>query len=676
MLFLESAFRLGAVTLELFRAYMGTGSGSLATHAEHRAQDNRQTLETEWVCPLTSPTTQEENLTAIVCKEKTDLLDNRYLEISVRQPADLTGPSTTFAKIRGSDINGETWGIFHFQPSPGSGYNGDLVCAVEGVASNPVTSGGVFSRDNVLFNDLLTSASCYDNFRETRTLTMAGQNGELHQVNLRPPDGGETAIVRYRENTQGQIFIIFGEGINEIVVPLSNVIRAARQNDAVENGDRVTQYLYNPMDDPVNYKLSEGSITYPHLTIPTTAIDRFPLTYPPVEEESPFPATESELQLSSPQPDISTQIESILSADTAAAEPRFAGSHTISYDFLCPGNEKLSILQVDPQNSDAIAIYMALTQPGWNPSDILTLINSLESHTTDFGQFKDNLPSWIKSIIGQDQYPYPPKLLSCQTGTVKQSFKLLTEIIHPNDTSTIVGLDQSGKLLIFTIESKLGNTTLTPHTFVNGIPDKAMDEQLLRMRQLIGLDHTVEHQAPKHASVALPYLPNLPSHPGLVNLIHYGNLNPITLPGNLITTDGTTYPVDIPSGVPLRHLGTKLILTQTTYGLQESYVGIFAINPLDFQQPMPASLREALALTDPSYSAGLLVVQLPLEFIWSSTEQVSSPKVEPIPTAVKRTTPGYRWDRDKLALSKFNPSGFKPSILAKNRLQTMRGNYK
>ncbi len=676
MLLIENAFRLGAITLELFRAYMGTGSGDLATHAKDQAQDNRQTLQTEWDCPLTDPLSQDENHTAIVCLEKTDLQNNQYLEISVKQPADLTGPSTTFAKISGSDINGETWGIFHFQPSPGSGFNADLVCAVVGEISNPVTSAGAFSSSNVLFDNLLTSASCYVNFRETRTLTMAGQNGELHQVNIRPPDGGETAIVRYRENTQGQIFVIFGEGVNEIVVPLSNVIRAARQNDTAENGDRATVYLYSPMDDPVNYGLSGGSISYPYLTIPTTAIDRFPLTYPPADEVSPFPATQSELQPSSPQPDIPMQIESILSAESAVAEPRLPGSHTISYDFLCEDNENLSILQVDPQNQDAIALYMALTQPGWDPATILTLINNLQSHTTGFTQFKDNLPSWIKSIIGHDQYPYPPKVLSCQAGTIEKSFKLLSEIIHPNDTSTITGLDESGKLLIFTIANKLGSQTLTPSSHVNGIPDPAMNEQLLHMRQLYGLDHTVDHQTPKHASVALPYLPNLPSHPGLESLVHYGNLNPTTLPGNLITANGTIYPVDIPSGVPLRQLGTHLVTTQTITGMQESYIGTFAINPLDFHQPMPASLKEALALTDPGYTAGLLVIQLPLEVIWSSTEEGSSPKVEPIPTAVKRTTPANRRYRDELALSEFNHSRFKPSNLAKNRLQRMRGSYK
>jgi hypothetical protein len=158
----------------------------------------------------------------------------------------------------------------------------------------------------------------------------------------------------------------------------------------------------------------------------------------------------------------------------------------------------LEIMQADPRDAATIELFATITQPGWKPKEVAGKIQAIRSQREQ--------PSWFqKFFFGAKDHLLPPSFISCTEGDIHKRFELLYEEVDIDGNSTIVGLDSSGWLLIFSIDKELGREILAAESTANGVLDVAMNEELTRARNLHGVGHPTSFSAPENGPMALPY---------------------------------------------------------------------------------------------------------------------------------------------------------------------------
>jgi hypothetical protein len=237
----DAFIRTSTIAFELFRAYIGTPGQHIQASIENKASkfpysqaatiEDYQQENTEWDCQLTT-TSGQLIPNATICLTKQDQRGDMVLEASHKTPDDLTGPSFAFTRIAGTEVDGKGVGMLTITPTPNTNRDGDQVCATKENAL-------IRKNDFTLFPGSTSgplSDECFEAFDKSKLVKLPGQDGQLHNVNISPPGGGETGLFDYVIGPKPHLPRI--QSTDQRPISLSLFVHVSQLLDAQEAGNR------------------------------------------------------------------------------------------------------------------------------------------------------------------------------------------------------------------------------------------------------------------------------------------------------------------------------------------------------------------------------------------------------------------------------------------------------
>ncbi|GAB4026807.1 MAG: hypothetical protein Fur0011_3320 [Candidatus Microgenomates bacterium] len=231
-------------------------------------------------------------------------------------------------------------------------------------------------------------------------------------------------------------------------------------------------------------------------------------------------------------------------------------NHLITANFSCPIDTNVTIFSTNIDSPLAAQIrYEISTSHTYRPAFINELGQKLRDEA---GQYNSKLPIWLKKIFGLNT-TVPYKIERCKSEGVNKTFQLLYKNLDNNSNVTFFGFDPTNQELIyFTLKAKNVNKYLTVKASVQGIPDPAMTNELLRQNSVLRIN---KYGKINRGTVMIPAnsIPNLPKDTNLANLTYYAEIKHYgkSYPAILIDQSGHEHNLLLPSGIPMREITTK-----------------------------------------------------------------------------------------------------------------------